>query len=151
MKIGMDRRKFLTVSGMTGAFYALSPIDLLASQDGEKKIFRELLAKLRGSLVESLERSTVVFGHNLYLHSPSVSATYRGIWPDGITDLTKGATAIRKKILFIGSIKKSRKRSISNCTLNSRPYYEKNYLIYLPLPDRLSGSWPKEYLKNTSQ
>lgn len=83
VKIGMDRRKFLTVSGMAGAFYALSPIDPLAtSQNDEKKIFRELLLKLRESLDELLERSTVIFGRNLYLHSPSVTATYRGIWPD---------------------------------------------------------------------
>jgi len=78
MKTEMDRRKFLTVSGMAGGFYAFSPGGLLAVQGSEKKVFGELLRELKSSLIESLERSTVLFGHNLYLHSPSVSATYSG-------------------------------------------------------------------------
>lgn len=48
----------------------------------EKKPFLALLETLRNHLVKSFERSKVVFDNNLWLHSPCISETYRGIWPD---------------------------------------------------------------------
>jgi hypothetical protein len=79
---GMDRRSFLTVSGVAGASYALSPTDLLAGYTDEKKQFAALLEILRKHLVEAFEQSKVVFDNTLLLHSPCISETYRGIWPD---------------------------------------------------------------------
>lgn len=81
-KAGMERRKFLSVSGSAGALFAISPIDLLAGFADEKRQFITLLEILRKQLLESFERSKVVFDNNLLLHSPCISETYRGIWPD---------------------------------------------------------------------
>ena len=85
----LNRRKFLALSGKAGALLSIAPAGLIAgSQPGlanakdDREIFRRLLEQLRGSLLESLTRSKIVFGDKLILHSPSVSATYRGIWPD---------------------------------------------------------------------
>ena len=46
------------------------------------KSFGTLLETLRKHLIESLDRSKVAFDGDLELHTPSCSATYRGIWPD---------------------------------------------------------------------
>ena len=78
----MKRRTFLSVSGAAGTLLAVSPIDLLAGFPDEKQQFKMLLEILRKQLVESFEKSKVVFDNNLLLHSPCISETYRGIWPD---------------------------------------------------------------------
>lgn len=44
--------------------------------------FRWALDTLQAHLQDALTRSTVTFTGDLKLHSPSISATYRGIWPD---------------------------------------------------------------------
>ena len=88
-KMEMSRRKFLALSGKAGAILSIPPIGALAGSKrgsaagkSDREIFRRLMERLRGSLVTSLERSKIIFGDKLILHSPSVSATYRGIWPD---------------------------------------------------------------------
>lgn len=81
-RTGMDRRTFLNVTGTAGAMFAFSPVDLLAGYPDEKKQFLALLEILRKQLVESFEKSKVTFDGNLLLHSPCISETYRGIWPD---------------------------------------------------------------------
>lgn len=82
----LGRRKFLTMSGASGALYALSPLTkFVGHQESRKDIFSELLIKLEGCLNDLLKQSMVPFhyrGNDLYLHSSSVSTTYRGIWPD---------------------------------------------------------------------
>jgi hypothetical protein len=87
----MNRRKFLSLSGKAGLIMGIPSIGLAAGIKtglrypaiiGDPEIFRRLLERLRGNLAVALERSRVVFGNGLRLHSPSVSATYRGIWPD---------------------------------------------------------------------
>ena len=78
----MKRRTFLSVSGAAGTLLAVSPTDLLAGYPDEKQQFKMLLEILRKQLVESFEKSKVVFDNNLLLHSPCISETYRGIWPD---------------------------------------------------------------------
>jgi hypothetical protein len=85
----MNRRKFLTVSGKAGAILAATPVSALAGPgkslvvgEGSREGFRKWREQLREPLAVSLERSKVAFGPHLVLHSPSVSATYRGIWPD---------------------------------------------------------------------
>jgi hypothetical protein len=52
------------------------------SHTQEDDTFRWALDALREPLRAMLARSTVTFDGGLRLHSPSVSATYRGIWPD---------------------------------------------------------------------
>ena len=81
-KSGMNRRTFLTVSGKAGAIFTLSPTDLFPAFKDEKKQFVVLLEILRKHLVDSFEKSKVIFDNNLLLHSPCISETYRGIWPD---------------------------------------------------------------------
>ena len=78
----MKRRTFLSVSGAAGTLLAVSPTDLLAGYPDEKQQFKMLLEILRKQLVESFEKSKVVFDNNLLLHSPCISETYRGVWPD---------------------------------------------------------------------
>ena len=78
----MKRRTFLSVSGAAGTLLAVSPTDLLAGYPDEKQQFKMLLEILRKQLVDSFEKSKVVFDNNLLLHSPCISETYRGIWPD---------------------------------------------------------------------
>ena len=78
----MKRRTFLSVSGAAGTLLAVSPTDLLAGYPDEKQQFKMLLEILRKQLVESFEKSKVVFDNNLLLHSPCIGETYRGIWPD---------------------------------------------------------------------
>jgi hypothetical protein len=93
-RTGMDRRTFLTVSGTAGAMFAISPVDLLAGYPDEKKQFLALLEILRKQLVESFEKSKVLFDNTLFLHSPCISETYRGIWPDDFLYPLMGLTSI---------------------------------------------------------
>jgi hypothetical protein len=81
-KKGMTRRTFLTVSGAAGALNALSPIGMLTDYNDEKNPFLALRQTLRKHLVKSFEKSKVLFDNKLWLHSPCISETYRGIWPD---------------------------------------------------------------------
>jgi hypothetical protein len=78
----MDRKKFIGLTGAAGAILAISPVDLLADYPEEKKQFSVLLETLRKQLLDSFERSKVLFDDRLLLHSPCISETYRGIWPD---------------------------------------------------------------------
>jgi hypothetical protein len=78
----MDRRSFLASSGMAGTLVTLSPFSMLAGNNNEKNQFADLLETLRKHLVSSFEQSKVLFDNDLLLHSPCVSETYRGIWPD---------------------------------------------------------------------
>lgn len=79
---GMHRRTFLAVSGSAGALNILPQIGLAVNFKGDKKPFLALLSTLRNHLIESFNQSKVVFDNGLLLHSPCISETYRGIWPD---------------------------------------------------------------------
>ena len=78
----MNRRTFIGASGAAGTLLAISPTGLLAGRTDEKIRFSELLETLRKYLFDFFEQSKVIFDGNLLLHSPCVSETYRGIWPD---------------------------------------------------------------------
>ena len=86
---GMSRRDFLALSGKAGAILGIAPLDALARRAPhamaaieDREVFRKCLQRLRGMLAQAIEKSKITFGSGLVLHTPSVSATYRGIWPD---------------------------------------------------------------------
>jgi len=66
--------------------YALTPDD--------RELFTTVLTKLRGLLADAKEKSKVEYGDGLLLHTPDVSGTYRGIWPD---DFLFPTIALREK------------------------------------------------------
>jgi|GEM_PF-2464675 len=88
-KYGLSRRNFLALSGSAGMALAVQPFNGFAGigtklpghneyADG----FKALLEQLRVILLDAFQRSMVTMDQKLHLHSPSVSAGYRGIWPD---------------------------------------------------------------------
>lgn len=79
----MNRRRFITLSGMAGGLL-LAPSANAWSKiiTPEAEVFSQLREKLRGHLLTCIEKSKIMFGKDLRLHSPSNSATYLGIWPD---------------------------------------------------------------------
>lgn len=84
---GMTRRAFLALSGKAGAVLGAAPMVAFAeghvgTLQNDVEDFRQWLDQLRGLLTNSVQRSKISFGPGRYWHSPSISATYRGIWPD---------------------------------------------------------------------
>lgn len=96
----MKRRNFLSITSAVGAGTLLTPVHAFAEDKANKndhrdsgdsdpqlentnhRVYRDAYAKLRTHLLDLLERSKVLYDNNLKIHSPCVSSTYRGLWPD---------------------------------------------------------------------
>ena len=85
----MSRRSFLALSGSAGIGLAVRPFDGLAGIGTKLPGHNEytegvkvLLEQLRVIMLDAFQQSLIIMDQKLHLHSPSVSATYRGIWPD---------------------------------------------------------------------
>ncbi len=100
----MKRRHFLSLTGTLGATGLMLPIDTFENQADHisnsqilidktnssiisyrgiyTSAYKELYEILRKHLIDYLERSKVEYDNNFKIHSPCVSNTYRGLWPD---------------------------------------------------------------------
>lgn len=97
----MKRRNFLTLTGTSGIIASADliggiPSVLLGSLDSSgftatqrvsapgkiDGVYTELFGILRKHLIDCLERSKVEYDNNFKIHSPCVSNSYRGLWPD---------------------------------------------------------------------
>ena len=86
---GISRRNFLALSGSAGMALAVRPFDgfagigtKLSGHNEYTEGFKVLLEQLRVIMLDAFPKSLITMDQKLHLHSPSVSATYRGIWPD---------------------------------------------------------------------
>ncbi len=75
----MKRRNFLIVTTAAAPIATLGHV--IGSSD-ERRSFVSLLEILRIHLKDTFLQSKVIFDNHLLLHSPCISETYRGIWPD---------------------------------------------------------------------
>jgi hypothetical protein len=80
--MSMTRRQFTAGLAAAGSLSALPSGYGAAAENEKETMFKQSLETLKKHLASALAKSKVKYSNGVMLHSPCVSATYRGIWPD---------------------------------------------------------------------